>query len=155
LWSETGDYRPKQNYQKGHSAKITDWEGFRQFVEANSGLTQKEMGVILGVSSYNRWSSPEKINFTRKKNILYEEQNEEERQQFIKMMKEERMKIESILTSLGWIIEMFMIWWGLKGQRIYGQRPGKKERENKHNEWLSFREIGCTIYWIVVVICKY
>jgi hypothetical protein len=21
-----------------------------------------------------------------------------------------------------------------------------KERENKHNEWLSFREIGCTIY---------
>jgi hypothetical protein len=35
--------------------------------------------------------------------------------------------------------------WGLKGQRIYGQRPGKK-RENKHDEWLSFREIGCTIY---------
>jgi hypothetical protein len=79
--------------------------------------------------------------------------------------------------------------WGLKGQRIYGQRPGKKRermalldlwlglynrihffafreaetligltykfclspntqenRENKHDEWLSFREIGCTIY---------
>ena len=32
MWSETGDYRPKQNYQKGHSAQITDWEGFRQFV---------------------------------------------------------------------------------------------------------------------------
>ncbi len=22
----------------------------------------------------------------------------------------------------------------------------QKEREDKHNEWLSFREIGCTIY---------
>jgi len=38
MWSETGDYCPKQNDQKGHSAKLTDWEGFRQFVEANSEL---------------------------------------------------------------------------------------------------------------------
>jgi len=43
MWSESGDYRPKQNYQKGHSAKITDLAGFRQFVEANPGLPQKEM----------------------------------------------------------------------------------------------------------------
>jgi hypothetical protein len=42
MWSESGDYRPKQNDQKGHSAQITDWEGFRQFVEANPGLTQWE-----------------------------------------------------------------------------------------------------------------
>jgi len=28
---------------KGHSAKLTDLAGFRQFVEANPGLTQKEM----------------------------------------------------------------------------------------------------------------
>jgi len=55
MWSETGDYRPKQNYQKGHSATITDGEGFRQFVEANPGLTQKEMGVILGVQSFQRF----------------------------------------------------------------------------------------------------
>jgi transposase len=52
MWSESGDYRPKQNDQKGHSAQITDGEGFRQFVEANQGLTQKEMGVILGVQSF-------------------------------------------------------------------------------------------------------
>jgi len=32
MWSESGDYRPKQNDQKGHSAKLTDLEGFRQFV---------------------------------------------------------------------------------------------------------------------------
>jgi Transposase and inactivated derivatives len=70
MWSETGDYRPKQNYQKGHSAKITDLEGFRQFVEANPGLTQKEMGVILGVSHTTVGQALKKINFTRKKNIL-------------------------------------------------------------------------------------
>jgi len=70
MWSESGDYRPKQNYQKGHSAKITDLEGFRQFVEANQGLTQKEMGVILGVSHTTVGQALKKINFTRKKNIL-------------------------------------------------------------------------------------
>ena len=47
MWSESGDYRPKQNDQKGHSAQITDWEGFRQFVEANQGLTQKEMVSVI------------------------------------------------------------------------------------------------------------
>jgi transposase len=67
MWSESGDYRPKQNYQKGHSAKITDLEGFRQFVEANPGLTQKEMGVILGVSHTTVGQAFKKINFTRKK----------------------------------------------------------------------------------------
>ena len=70
MWSESGDYRPKQNYQKGHSAKITDLEEFRQFVEANQGLTQKEMGVILGVSHTTVGQALKKINFTRKKNIL-------------------------------------------------------------------------------------
>ena len=64
MWSETGDYRPKQNYQKGHSAKLTDWERFRQFVEANPGLTQKEMGAVLGVSHTT-------IGQALKKNQLY------------------------------------------------------------------------------------
>jgi transposase len=90
MWSESGDYRPKQNYQKGHSAKITDLEGFRQFVEANQGLTQKEMGVILGVSHTTVGQALKKINFTRKKTYSYEERNEKERQQFIKMIKEEK-----------------------------------------------------------------
>jgi transposase len=67
MWSESGDYRPKQNYQKCHSAQITDGEGFRQFVEANQGLTQKEMGVILGVSHTTVGQALKKINFTRKK----------------------------------------------------------------------------------------
>jgi hypothetical protein len=35
--------------------------------------------------------------------------------------------------------------WGLEGQRIYGQRPGKK-RENKHDEWLqSFKCLWDTV----------
>jgi DNA-binding XRE family transcriptional regulator len=42
-------------------------EGFRQFVEANQGLTQKEMGVILGVSHTTVGQALKKINFTRKK----------------------------------------------------------------------------------------
>jgi len=59
-------------------------------VEANPGLTQKEMGLILGVSHTTVGQALKKINFTRKKTYSYEEQNEEERQQFIKMMREEK-----------------------------------------------------------------
>jgi len=70
MWLESGDYRPKKNDQKGHSAKLTDLERFRQFVEANPGLTQKEMGAILGVSHTTIGQALKKINFTRKKNIL-------------------------------------------------------------------------------------
>jgi hypothetical protein len=44
MWSESGDYRPKQNDQKGHSAQITDGEGFRQFVEANHRVDAKRNG---------------------------------------------------------------------------------------------------------------
>ena len=39
-------------------------------IEANPGLTQKEMGVILGVSHTTVGKALKKINFTRKKNIL-------------------------------------------------------------------------------------
>jgi transposase len=73
MWSESGDYRPKQNDQKGHSAQITDGEGFRQFVEANPGLTQKEMGVILGVSHTTVGQALKKINFTRKHTLMKNE----------------------------------------------------------------------------------
>ena len=59
-------------------------------MEANPGLTQKEMGLILGVSHTTVGQALKKINFTRKKTYSYEEQNEEERQQFIKMMNEEK-----------------------------------------------------------------
>jgi hypothetical protein len=52
---------------------------------------QKEMGVILGVSHTTVGQALKKINFTRKKKTYsYEERNEEERQQFIKMIKEEK-----------------------------------------------------------------
>jgi hypothetical protein len=57
------------------------------------------------------------------------------------------MKIESILTSLGWIIEIFMNMVGAKRTKNIWSTTWQKERENKHDEWLSFREIGCTIYW--------
>jgi len=49
-------------------------------VEANLRLTQKEMGLILGVSHTTVGQALKKINFTRKKTYSYEEQNEEERQ---------------------------------------------------------------------------
>ena len=82
-----------------------------------------------------------------KKTYSYEEQNEEERQQFIKTMKEEKNEDLVYIDQSGMDNrDVYEYGWGRKGQRIYGQRPGKK-RENQHDEWLSFREIGCTIYW--------
>jgi transposase len=43
LEKTTGSLEAKTNYQKGHSAKITDWDEFKSFVEANKHDTADEM----------------------------------------------------------------------------------------------------------------
>jgi transcriptional antiterminator len=42
-------------------------------IEANQGLTQKEMGVILGVSHTTVGQALKKINFTRKHTLMKNE----------------------------------------------------------------------------------
>ena len=62
-----------------------------------------------------------------KKTYSYKEQNEEERQQFIKMIKEEKNEDVVYVDQSGMDNrDIYEYGWGLKGQRIYGQRPGKK-----------------------------
>ena len=71
-YQETGDYRPKEGYQQGHSHRITDWEAFRAFVGEHGEKTQAEMAQV--------WPGEEmsedairrglrKIGFTRKKRL--------------------------------------------------------------------------------------
>ena len=47
LWrrrkAETGDVKAKVNSHPGHSHKITDWQKFRQFLEAHPDKTQGEL----------------------------------------------------------------------------------------------------------------
>jgi len=43
LRNETGSLLPKEGYQNGHSHKITDWNVFKAFAEANKYCTIKEM----------------------------------------------------------------------------------------------------------------
>ena len=73
LWlnrkQETGDYRAIRHYQQGYGHKITDWEKFRAFAEANKGKTQAQMAKIWGhgVTQQNISDALRKIGFTRKK----------------------------------------------------------------------------------------
>ena len=50
LWltqkTKTGDYQAKPNEPKGNGHKITDWEGFKEFVRANGDKTQEEMAKL-------------------------------------------------------------------------------------------------------------
>lgn len=41
----TGDIKAAKGYQRGHSQKISDWEGFKKFVEEKGHLTLKEMAA--------------------------------------------------------------------------------------------------------------
>ena len=75
LRKETNSLAPKAGYQKGHSHKVTDWESFRKFVEANKHRTVKGMIVeweklnndTVSESAMENWLK--KIDYTSKKNF--------------------------------------------------------------------------------------
>ena len=65
----TGCCTAKRGYQQGHSAKITDWEEFRVFVEGHRGQTLAEMAALRGVGRTTIERGLKKIGFTRKKRV--------------------------------------------------------------------------------------
>lgn len=75
LRKKTNDLMPKSGFQKGHSHKITDWEAFRSFAQANSHRTvkvmtvewEKENGKTISQTVIER--ALKKIGYTSKKNI--------------------------------------------------------------------------------------
>lgn len=76
LWlqrqSETGDYQALPNEPPGAGHKITDWEEFQKFVEANGDKTQVEMAELWPGKISDRTISRalNKIGFTRKKKLM-------------------------------------------------------------------------------------
>lgn len=75
LRKETNSLAPKTGYQKGHSHKITDWDEFKKFAEANKHRTIKGMIVewekinnnTVSASAMERWVK--KVGYTSKKNF--------------------------------------------------------------------------------------
>jgi transposase len=67
LKKETGDVQIKTGYQKGHSHKITDREGFRKFLESNKDRSSKELAALY----YKKVSASTIINMIKKLNYSY------------------------------------------------------------------------------------
>lgn len=63
----TGSCSAKRGYQKGHGAKITDWDEFRRFAELHCGKTVAAMALLRGVGRTTLERGLKKIGFTRKK----------------------------------------------------------------------------------------
>jgi transposase len=64
------DLRPRKNWQKGHSHKITDLKAFKEFVDNNAGLTQKQMAEKWGnVGRMTIARALVKIEYTKKKDF--------------------------------------------------------------------------------------
>lgn len=68
--NKKGNLKPKVNWQKGHSHKITDLDKFREFVDANKDCTLNELA--------EKWSNVKKstidralrkIGYTKKKDL--------------------------------------------------------------------------------------
>ena len=68
-YREIGDVSSKQNYQQGHSHKITDWEAFRAFAKDHGDKTQAEMAQLWPdeISEDTIGRGLKRIGFTRKK----------------------------------------------------------------------------------------
>ena len=69
---ETGDFQALPNKPLGNGHKITDWEKFTKFVEANGDRTQVEMAQLWTEKISGRTISRalKKIGFTRKKKLM-------------------------------------------------------------------------------------
>src|SRR4028118_70820 len=73
LWlkreEETGDCRANVNFQQGCGHKITDWKGFREFVQQHGDLTQAKMAQLWAdnVTQQNISDALRKIGISRKK----------------------------------------------------------------------------------------
>ena len=69
---ETGDFIELPNLPRGNGHKITDWEKFASFVEANGDKTQVEMAQLWPDKISDRTISRalKKIGFTRKKKLM-------------------------------------------------------------------------------------
>ena len=76
LIKASNNLAPKSGYQNGHSHKITDWDRFKSFVEANkqyaSPHMRREWKELTGVdmSESAMLSALKKIGFTSKKKLL-------------------------------------------------------------------------------------
>lgn len=69
---ETGNFQALPNKPPGNGHKITDWEKFTLFVEANGDKTQVEMAQLWPEQISDRTISRalKKIGFTRKKKLM-------------------------------------------------------------------------------------
>ncbi|WP_374111793.1 IS630 transposase-related protein [Phormidium yuhuli] len=75
LWlkrkAETGDFRPREYRPPGHSHKIQDIDGFREFVLKNSDKTQEQMAALwpddISARTISRWLK--KLGFVRRKHL--------------------------------------------------------------------------------------
>jgi transposase len=69
-WLEEKRVEARQGFQRGHSHKVIDLEEFKQFLEANPGRNQEELGQLwktpCGPSTMQR--AIQKINYSYKKN---------------------------------------------------------------------------------------
>ncbi|MDF5709273.1 MAG: IS630 family transposase [Nostoc sp. S4] len=135
LWlhrkASTGDYQALANQPPGNGHKITDWEKFRTFVEANGDKTQAQMAKLWSEEISERTISRalKKIGFTRKKKTYgYQERDEAKRQEF-------RAELNKYTTeSIIYIDEAGMdnredygYGWNQKGQRFYALKTGNRQ----------------------------
>jgi transposase len=75
LWlkreEQTGDCEAITHYQQGCRHKITDWQGFREFVDKHGDKTQEQLAALWGdnVTQQNVSDALQKIGLSRKKNL--------------------------------------------------------------------------------------
>ncbi|MFO1350606.1 MAG: IS630 family transposase [Gammaproteobacteria bacterium] len=134
LWrqqhAQSGSYAPKRGYQRGHSAKITDWEEFRAFAHQHGGKTLAEMAALRGVGYMTISRGLQKIGFTRKKRGYgYRERNDAARYAFLAHIATLDPQRLIYLDEAGMDDNEDYPWgWCAKGQRFWALKQGHRRQ---------------------------
>ncbi|EER21259.1 MULTISPECIES: IS630 family transposase [spotted fever group] len=125
LKKETGDVQLKTGYQKGHSHKITDMEGFKKFLESNKDKSSRELAILYPskVSARTIINMIRKVGYSYKKTFLHPKRNHKLRNEFIE-------KITTIDKDKLVFLDESGIednacrehGWSPKGERCYGEK---------------------------------
>lgn len=68
-FKETGDYKIKTGYQKGHGHIITDLEAVRKIVDAKPEITQKELAKHFNTTRWTAGRALAKLGYSKKKDF--------------------------------------------------------------------------------------
>ena len=129
-WLKRKDLEPRKA-PEGHNRRL-DWEGLKKHVEEFPDLTLRERAKLFNSSSSQIGYALQKMRVTVKKTLKYQERSPERRADYLndfqKIIETKQPKAIVYVDESGFKADTFRSrGWSKRGQKIHGERKGKRE----------------------------